>query len=294
MSIKIYDAYKINLNLNKSFKILKELQLEYRKEERSILYSKILKSVVKKIDLNKVEGEKFEFSLLGDFDKKLQRLSDGVSILGYHLEEYKINSKKDYLTHFDKVHDFKILLYPIRANETLIKVYFSDTHQERIFEQFLKKHSIEDYSYQNSTDKPEKISSKDWNKRIKDWKKVGIVSSPPIDCMMCFNIHKEKPNYMDGYFLKTEFSSYIPKIEDRVDFLFNRKVERLMEDIFFKDIPRDKRNGYLTSNIKEYRKQFQEYKESEKGLEIKTTIEKQLEEITWKDLCRKVSEFKYE
>lgn len=161
MSTKIYDAFKMNYNLHQSFNILKGLQHMYRKEEKNVLYSNIFKEVVYILDINKLYGQTFFFDNLEEM-KKMNKHRVDYSILGYHLEEYKLARKKDFPTIDDKIHNFSLSLAPIRENETLMKVYFSDNHQKIMFNEFIKKYDIIDYHYQNSTDKPKQVTTKEW------------------------------------------------------------------------------------------------------------------------------------
>lgn len=288
MSIKIYDAYKMNYNLNESFYILKTLRDSYRKKEKIYLYKKIFKQTISCLDFFNVYNKKYCF----DLEKDMNYLRDDIAVLGYFLEVYNINRKKDYPTILDQLHDFQVCLYPIRKKETLLKVYFSDEYQKKFFKDFIESYNIEEYQYQNSTDCPENIKLKNWNKRLKDWKKTGILSSPPSKSLLMLTIHNEEPNYYKGSVFKSNFENFIPTEEERINKLFNHFSEIETCKIFFKDVDPYKKHSYLTNHLNEYYESLENYKKSKEGqLELKR-IKSIIKKITWSDLCTKISKLK--
>lgn len=80
----------------------------------------------------------------------------------------------------------EIVLLPITERKSLFLTYSDDftsllNNMIRDESDFVKKYAIEEYYYQNQTDRPEKISSSDWNKRKNDWNKVFKNGIPSID-----------------------------------------------------------------------------------------------------------------
>lgn len=53
---------------------------------------------------------------------------------------------------------------------------------------FVKKYELEEYHYQNQTDKPEQISDEEWEKRKNDWDNVSFEKSISVIVMPCKNI----------------------------------------------------------------------------------------------------------
>ena len=218
----------------------------------------------------------------------MESYEDDMAILGYNLEKYNLGSKNKYTSYSDKFHNFTIMLYPIRENETLIRAFFSDDHQRKIFESYSKKYNFEDYHLQNSSDDLIiKLSKEKWDQRESDWREAGVFNLSKK--MLIFNISLEEPSYLTGHFLKNEYKKYIPSIDERVESIYKEIVEIECCKILLKDVDPEKRYSFLVNNKEKYIKETKRFRESEEGIKKLTEIKNLLKEIEWSDLCTKIS-----
>ena len=148
----------------------------------------------------------------------------------------------------------EICIFPTDDNNILFLVFgqtireimdnIIDNHSE--LKDFRDKYDIQDYHYQNQTDKPEEISDEDWNKRKDDWYTYLPSGVPRIDGM-CINITTANDIIDKIFFAKAEeIIKYVPSKEKRV-YLFAE--EKTINDMLAKS---DKDN--LFSLVLKYNK----------------------------------------
>ena len=84
----------------------------------------------------------------------------------------------------------EMVLFPIFRGYTLFLAYsdsfsqlldemISNNENNPVYTEFINKYGIEDYHYQNQTDKPDNISDYRWDKRRNDWDKCFGISGIP-------------------------------------------------------------------------------------------------------------------
>lgn len=129
----------------------------------------------------------------------------------------------------------KIVFYPLSTKYTLLQVFGKDISDVFFslsdYDSFKTIYSLEDYHYQNSTDKPEKISKRTWSKRKKDWNTVFTTSVPICDgiCVdMSLNDH-DIFRLFDKSF--TNAIENLPSVEARI----SKQAEKRMLDICYKN-----------------------------------------------------------
>lgn len=269
MSIKIYDSYLFKGNLNKTFQLLMEIKAEVKKAEEKYLFYEIMKEAIFLLDSEKIFNKKL--NLKKEILNKMF-LGEETSIIGYICEKYRINHEKRIASFSDKESSLESVIYPISNKRTLIIFYFRQKYQREVIEKFVKKKIIEDYHYQNSTDKPDEISSREWNKRLKDWDATGILDNAPIDRMLSFNLHTHIPDLFLSYELINKNINVRQK--DRVDNVRLLLIDKMTYDKLRKknkDLNEKEFKNYIVNNFSVY---IDESKKISKSKSFKLKLEK--------------------
>lgn len=129
----------------------------------------------------------------------------------------------------------EIVLFPIFRGYTLFLAYsdsfyhlldtmISNKENNPTYTEFITKYGIEDYHYQNQTDKPDNISGYRWNKRSDDWDKCFRISSIPSVAGISIELMNT-----EMFFLKRLTSDKKPDLgftskEDRIKKMAKHKV----------------------------------------------------------------------
>lgn len=237
MSTKIYNGIKFKA---KNFKELFESIQKIRPEIEALsqeMYSKYLHRLATELYDDSVmcgvEGKDF-FYRAKQFFKQMCDESDFKNI-----------------RHPDEDLSFSISVFPL--GNKFLGIYHTE-HEEYV--EILRRYDIiEDYHYQNSTDKPENINTRFWNKRCKDWDKV-LGWDKIYKRSFSFELIKSIE-----FFRFSRNIDYLPSFEQR--------VKRIASEMVFKD------------NCKEEDKWFDTlmYLRCEEGLE---EINRKIEEIKHK------------
>lgn len=85
---------------------------------------------------------------------------------------------------------------------------------------FLMNENVEDYSFDDSIDKPETVTKKDWNRRKLDWNHVFKNSNNPDSAMFTINVIKTGPRPI----AINEISKFIPNKKTRSENLANKLI----------------------------------------------------------------------
>lgn len=89
-----------------------------------------------------------------------------------------------------------LVLFPITKKKTLIMTYsenFTNFFRKLCNDKsFCEKYELEEYHYQNQTDKPDDIPQRSWTQRKKDWDKALLTGIPSSDGMVIKLLDAEK------------------------------------------------------------------------------------------------------
>ena len=187
MSTKIYDAFKFD----KQYSVLEIGQLadKWRKDIAAIAEQKYAALYVKQLiyyyDLYKIRGVEFIEQLVTKSEESgketyATRMLKDMAANGYkylllHIDRYlRENIKTDEFLQYD--FRCKMTIHPL-PRKTLCMVFAG-----REFYDYLENQpELEDYHYQNQTDKPDEISSRAWSKRRDDWDRAIGPDYVPIN-----------------------------------------------------------------------------------------------------------------
>ena len=109
-------------------------------------------------------------NLLGPecFGEKIKGPISPLVEANFHVMKRQKKVKDDNLR--DPEVDFEVDLYFFHVKEKLLCMFFAERKEFR--EIFEGSRGVEEYGYWNNTDRPDGISSREWNQRLSDWKKA--------------------------------------------------------------------------------------------------------------------------
>lgn len=204
-------------DFKKDFETIDKLLLSYEKA-----YRNDAKTIVHNIDNDRVFSiETTRKNMLGEYSR-----------IGFKIREI-IRSKASLseVNHTIMNDDYyfcaEMVLFPIFRGYTLFLAYsdsfsrlldtmISNKENNPIYTDFITKYGIEDYHYQNQTDKPDNISDYRWNKRSDDWDKYFEISSIPSVAGISIELMDS-----DMFFLKHLTS------DKKLDLVFTSKEDRI-------------------------------------------------------------------
>lgn len=268
MSTKIYDAYLFKGNVNKTFKLLKKIKKEVLEREMVEIYHKEIKETVHLLDEYLFLNKKI---ILDENIISQTPFKENSALIGYKLHQYEINEKKKYPSILDSMSKFDVSIFPISEKKTLLKFYTSMEFHKEVLNKFSRQ--LKDYHYQNSTDRPEEISSKEWSQRLRDWNKTGIMDSPPIHCGMSFLLSGDTPSFFSYNLVFKALNEVNLSDKERVDFM----IENLITDKTFKNLRKKfnyKEDNYSAVHDIYINKRELFLKEKDRLLNLKSTKNK--------------------
>jgi len=197
MSTKIYNGYKFKKapDLNGVHEFCLKLRDKVKPIAEKLYVQTLLTLMVGTYDRNQ----------FGFYDESMYFIGNGDLYWGVEqylfarMQELKSSQRRDPAIDFE----FEICILPKKGGEVLILLY---TEQPLLKKAFSSMDEIEDYHYQDQSDKPNKISNEKWKKREDDW------------CHVLGG---------DGWGVPSEYGfTYKPYVEDRFVVIGMDKKER--------------------------------------------------------------------
>lgn len=257
MSTKIYNGFKIKaLNFKEQKAFISDVKKRATEYYLDIYIEGLSRRIVEFVDTLSVLDYNKDFERLGlalksRYYKRLSiskiiskaRLGDIVKVSDeeitklFQMPHYSLMSFMQDVVEEDIKHceiskdlfisdfDFnsEIVMFPFTNRNTLLMTYstnftnfFSSLCNDKAF---CDTYQLEEYHYQNQTDKPDEISARDWNKRKRDWDKVLKTSIPSTDGIVIniidseIFIHSLFENYRK---IRNEIVSMIPLRSARI------------------------------------------------------------------------------
>ena len=201
MSIKIYNGYKFNGSMIHLWKILNNIKNDVKEAETKEIFFKEIVETIHEIDYAKF----FKHQLNPKEDIDQYPIGESSSYLGTKFEDFNIGNQKKYPSILDKTSSFSVSIFPLSNRKILVLFFPSLDFHHKILKTYLP--NFEEYYYQNSTDKPENISTRKWNQRLNDWKKTGILENAPINVGLNFRLGNENISYFDSSYVINDFLS---------------------------------------------------------------------------------------
>lgn len=319
MSTKIYDAYKIkNLSSFEMGNFIKELKgklLEVSAKAYSELFAQ---EVIDLIDNLCIYDAEKDFDAVDKLLRKIYLDSEPVQhLLDENMNADNLNMEKvkkslllkswsiglvvkDILSQKTKLSEIsgsyryyeynfsnKIVFFPMKEKllfmvfgnklrHLMADLCFSDDNDSVIFR---KSYGLEDYHYQDQTDRPDNISKEDWKQREADWDKAMPSWIPANDGIVIEILNSERL-YDEIYFSADNkrllnINSFIPSKEERVDKIAYKSVkDKYVKDILNKENKNDDVSRFMDLS--------QEFRNKVKmgNKEILSVIEKEKEKLS--------------
>ena len=269
MSIKIYNGFIIKkpideslIILNSSLDKLSKVQINYQVALLVNLTTKIFDRVYysgEKIKINKKIADR-SFASENTFLRFFKTLINFETLELYTNEDsrYLITEiLRSKMSIHESIFDFssKVYLYPFSDKTLLVPSFGNDL----IKNAFVENPYIEDYHYQDNTDKPEDISDDEWLTRYNDWKKTGCLSKPISESLLSYQINIDSLGWLSGKKGEEEFLKTNLSFEKRSEFLTHYlKVEELANQNLEKHKQKLDLQKYLLS--KEYKQDIEKNK----------------------------------
>lgn len=220
MSIKIYNAYKFNGSMTHLWKILNNLKDDIKKAEEKEIFFKEINESIFEIDYAKF----FKHQLNPKESIDNYPINTSSTYIGTKFEDYNIGNQKKHPSVLDKTSSFTVSIFPLSNRKILLLFFPSLDFHYKILQTYLS--NFEEYSYQNSTDKPKNISTRKWNQRLNDWKKANILNDTPINVGLNFRLGNENISYFNSSYVINDFlSKNNISNKKRIDTLLNNFVD---------------------------------------------------------------------
>lgn len=162
MSTKIYNGYKFKepLSLDELHGFCIRLRDKVKPIAEDLYFQTFFRIYFEVLDKNQ----------FGMYDEAMYFLSKEGGNLEFGIDRYlmkrmrhiKISEERDPDVDFE----FSITILPLKSGEVLVLLY---TEKGELRKAFATMPEIEEYHYQDQSDKPERISKKAWDKRRDDW-----------------------------------------------------------------------------------------------------------------------------
>lgn len=242
MSTYIHGYIMKNISLKELTNFNIKHKIEFDTIKTKAFRKKLIKYFIKEYD-------EMTFKIIKKTDKIGKNILDSIiNEIEYELCNPKANIYNKY---HDMIFDLKAIYYPLNKKYILVTFPYVFKEASIYIDNIVE---FSDYSYQNSTDKPSDISTKDWNKRIKDWDIVfdndickngyGDINSGGLQYEFC-NKHLK---YND-YELNIDMLDYIPTNDIR--------CEKIAAQLFYEQYLNNiTKNNTLKLETHEYTKHF--------------------------------------
>lgn len=246
MSTKIYNAYKFpkKLNIDELTKTVLAQRPLITIEAQKLYLNNYIRNFVKYYDECKLKPRKDINSHIVELNNKIEATSDDslkirckkiISIYSNLLSNKYINAAIDidsYIQYVIKPEGYKSSLLVIPCGSKLLAMTFGNS---LLNDTLVNNLNLDDYHYQNQTDKPDNISSKAWETRRKTWHKAIGPDYVPINHGFEFNLvdenyigliglklyglHDSQSKESENLFTKEFIKSLIPDIETRANMI---------------------------------------------------------------------------
>ena len=319
MSTKIYDAYKLkNLSAFEVGNFIKELKgklLEVSAKSYSELFAQEVIELIDNLciyDAEKNFGavDKLLRRIYLDSEPVKNLLDTKINIDDLNIEKVKksllikilpiktivndILSQKTKLSEISGSYRYyeynfinKIVFFPMK--EKLLFIVFGNKLRHLMADlcfledndsvAFRKSYGLEDYHYQDQTDRPDGISKEDWKQREADWDKAMPSWIPANDGIVIEMLNSER--LFDELFFSVDnknllsINSFISSKEERAD----KRAYESVKDKYVKDILNKENKN---DDVARYMEVSQEFREKVKkgNIEVLFEIEKEKEKLS--------------
>lgn len=194
MSTKIYNGFRFKTNdLRKVFKEISGFRIMLQpiaEKKAGEAVTRIAVEILDDVCCGMIKKNEYT-------EKKIFNRNAPVYALNQYMERVK-KMKSSGVRDPEVDFDFEMAILPMKNQ--ILGIYY--TEQEYFADLWNSSHFVEDYHYQNQTDRPKNISASDWNKRRIDWDKAlalfhGVPSMNGFTAICTNVIGLPKKEYMN-------------------------------------------------------------------------------------------------
>lgn len=200
MSTKIYNGYR--LKGNPSLLEVHEFCLKLKNKIKPLAEKTFKRHLINEM------MDVYDKNQFGIYDQAMYFVNKESNSLFWGIDKF-LRSKMDHIKvsqHRDPAYDyeFSISIHPHKNGSTLLMLF---TERSELTKAFNKMKEVEEYHYQDQSDKPKNISDKKWEKRGNEWNDVldgngygipsecGFIYTPYSDVSRCiFGLDKKEKN----------------------------------------------------------------------------------------------------
>lgn len=209
----------------KDFETIDKLLLDYEKD-----YRNDVKTIIHNADNNRIFSiETARKNILGKYSWIGFTIREIIRSIASLAEVNHTIMNDDYYFRAEMV------LFPIFRGYTLFLAYsdsfsqlldeiISNKENNPVCTEFINKYGIEDYHYQNQTDKPDNISDYRWDKRSDDWNKCFGISSIPSVAGISIELMNTEMFFLKRLTSKEKLDLEFTSKEDRIKKMAKYKV----------------------------------------------------------------------
>lgn len=264
MSTKIFHGYISKLSIEQLLKKFVLLVPKFEEIKNNLYYESLAAEATEVIDKRNNEECDCEHSpgIYISFDNdtchkcKKKQNNDQYEIFREVNRKHEKNINKAIIEQSRQDNDYSCScsVFPMGKNKTLI-LFYSENNKMTDMWQSLS--YISEYHYQNSTDKPDYISSKDWSQRRRDWDKA-LGNDTPRERSFGFQFTVERLPFAR---IK-ECLKYVPKKSKRaIDLIYDTYLEKEIKRL--KGTPEFKDNDSFYSLFEKARANYIDYKKTD-------------------------------
>jgi len=238
MSTKIYSGFKAkNVGAKQLMKDLLDIQNEAKTIAKHLSWnSQAWQAVLLFDEVSLGLAEKPKYSYIGEARAKL-------------LNEQQ-ESERTNMRNCEVDYSFSICVYPVKNNEFL-GVWFTEWENKYV-PLITSKPWYQEYGYWNNTDKPEHITSREWNKRRKDWE-ILKWGTPVNECMLTLECVK-CVNF--GDWIQKDSDIELLAFEQRVHIFALRQLRNLKKDVEYFDFYKQLKDGMYAQDIEKIKSEI--------------------------------------
>jgi hypothetical protein len=249
MSTKIYNGYITKTNISDLLLKFKTLVSEFEKIKIAGYSKHLAKTTTFSVDRKIMNGE--DVDPIAEYSEKYYKHSDTIRET---ISKGTRNPALDFTA--------SVSVHFLRRNTTLL-LFYDDNPDVLKFWNSLD--FIQEYHYQNSSDKPDSISERDWNSRRQNWDKV-LGDDAPIKSGYQFTFSGADLPWMG----KLDKKSYIPSLDERVNQYYSNhwidartvaiRIEKQVAEFSYAQYSQAREEWKQHKETEEYKKTYAEIK----------------------------------
>lgn len=247
MSVKIYDGFRLRKNQNESAlgnvvfleRVLREAQRQIQAAAHSCMICDIVKQAVRYSDMRRFDGLD-----INGTDESRTPFENGKRAIDDLIFPSRNQPHQD---ENHKVYDCGITIHPVSC-ERVLGIIFTENNRihDRWFELDLSEFGvyIEDYHYQDQSDRPDDITEQEWTQRRQEWETVLLDhSGVPVNEGFYRKLTDSTMVWMDANLSINDnpaiMLNYVPSFEERAKHIavmclereFKRQTVRTTEEL---------------------------------------------------------------